>query len=113
MRSLLLTSSLLISALLISSVAAARADTSPSSTICCVSPSWQQQLVRVGYIPFLSSFIVSGARIPGAKSPAGIAIKLAAGFCTERCHQQFNYCQYRREPAERCARRLTKCLVNC
>jgi len=113
MRSLLSTSSLLISALLILLVADARTDTRPSSTMCCVSPSWQQNLVRVSYFPFLSSSIASSARIPGAKSPAGVSIKLAVGFCTERCHQQFNYCQYRHESVERCARRLTKCLVNC
>lgn len=46
-------------------------------------------------------------------SPARNSIKLAVGYCTERCHKQFDYCQYRDEPYDRCMRRLTRCLANC
>jgi len=52
-------------------------------------------------------------RNTNGKSPAGASMRLAVGYCSDRCYQQFTYCQYRDEPHERCVRRLTRCLANC
>jgi hypothetical protein len=40
-----------------------------------------------------------------ATSPSG-SLRLADDYCNTRCEQQFNYCQYRRESRDHCARLL-------
>jgi Biotin-requiring enzyme len=40
-------------------------------------------------------------------------LNLADDYCNARCGQQFNYCQFRGESPDRCARRLIRCRENC
>jgi hypothetical protein len=47
-----------------------------------------------------------------ATSPSG-SLRLADDYCNTRCEQQFNYCQYRRESRDHCARLLINCRRNC
>jgi hypothetical protein len=47
-----------------------------------------------------------------ARSPSG-SLRLADDYCNTRCEQQFNYCQYRRESRDHCARLLINCRRNC
>lgn len=112
MRSLLLESSLLICTLTTLAVSGVAAETGLSGeTICAVSLSPTQGLMRTGCSASLSGS--AGAYLPDGKSQASNSIKVAVGYCTERCYQQFNYCRYRDEPRDRCVRRLTGCLANC
>jgi hypothetical protein len=45
-------------------------------------------------------------------SPSG-SVRLADDYCNTRCVQQFNYCQYRGESRDHCARVLINCRRNC
>jgi hypothetical protein len=47
-----------------------------------------------------------------AASPSG-SVRLADDYCNARCEQQFNYCQYRGESRDHCARLLINCRRNC
>ncbi len=47
-----------------------------------------------------------------ATSPSG-SVRLADDYCNARCDQQFNYCQYRGESRDYCARLLINCRRNC
>jgi hypothetical protein len=38
------------------------------------------------------------ACVSNSKLPARTSIKVAVGYCTARCYQQFDYCIYRGEP---------------
>jgi len=49
---------------------------------------------------------------PNAGSPSG-SVRLADDYCNARCEQQFNYCQYRGESLDTCARLLINCRRNC
>jgi VIT family len=39
--------------------------------------------------------------------------RVADDYCTTRCNQRFNYCQYRGESPDRCARKLIICRRDC
>jgi hypothetical protein len=41
------------------------------------------------------------ACVSNSKLPARTSIKVAVGYCTARCYQQFDYCIYRGEPLGR------------
>jgi hypothetical protein len=47
-----------------------------------------------------------------ATSPSG-SVRLADDCCNARCDHQFNYCQYRGESHDHCARSLINCRRNC
>ena len=106
MRNLRLGSALLISALSLSAAAAVRADTSPlRETICAVSASPAQDLMPIDRASLVPG-PAGSACVHARKSPASHSIKVAVGFCVDRCYQQFDYCHYRHEPYEHCLRRL-------
>ena len=114
MRSLLLGGSLLICALSLLAVAAVRADTKPPrQSICAASASPAQALMQVGRAALPSAAARASSGAANDKSPASHSIKVAVGYCVERCYQQFEYCHYRQERHEYCVRRLTACLANC
>jgi hypothetical protein len=50
--------------------------------------------------------------VENATSSSGL-VRLADDYCNTRCDQQFNYCQYRRESRDHCARWLINCRRNC
>lgn len=113
MRNLRLGSALLISALSLSAVAAVRADTSPlRETLCAVSASPAQDLMPIDRAA-LAPGPAGSAGVHTSKSPASHSIKVAVGYCLDRCYQQFDYCHYRHERYEHCLRRLAACLANC
>ena len=114
MRSLLLGRSLSICALSLLAVALVRADTNPSGeAICAASASPAQALMQVGRAALPSAAARASSGAANDRSPASHSIKVAVGYCVERCYQQFEYCHYRQERHEHCVRRLTACLANC
>lgn len=105
---------LLIGALFMPAVPAAQAGLILSGeTFCTISLSPSQDFLRSSCNASLSRFEDPGACVcHGTLSPDN-SMKVAVGYCNELCYQRFNYCQYRDEPHDRCARRLVRCLANC
>lgn len=105
---------LLVCALLLSAVAAASADPSPMrETICSIFRLPAQDLMQVDHAAMPSASAGGSTCVANDKSSAVHSIKVAVGYCIDRCYQQFDYCHHRQEQHEHCVRRLAACLANC
>ncbi len=64
------------------------------ATIADVSLSRAQDLMRIGYTSSPSYFVTHSACFSDSRSSPSTYIKVADDYCSTRCDQQFNYCQY-------------------
>jgi len=76
--------------------------------IVVIAPLQAKDGLQPGICP--SGYCASVAQ--NAASPSG-SVRLADDYCNARCEQQFNYCQYRGESRDHCARLLINCRRNC
>jgi len=67
---------------------------------------------KVSYQPRDCSPIYCASVADKTLSPSD-SDRLADDYCNTRCDQQFNYCQYRGESRDYCARLLINCRRNC
>jgi len=83
------------------------------ATIADISLSRAQDLIRIDWTSSPSCSVPYNACFSDSRSSASAYIKVADDYCTTRCDQQFNYCQYRGRSFNYCEHRLRACRAGC